>query len=251
MKQLIIFITVLFLITACSSDDIDIVDNSFVIALEPSKTEVVVDEHFTVTVHSEDEVREMWVSLNNFATGGYAFRNFGTSYVLNFNFDTLGERVISIRVKNQNNQVSEKHVTINVTRGNAIKINGVQVIAFHTMETNTYDLGVAFSKLRLSNYHESTYFHRVWYRSAIIDNGSDMIWDCSSDDLYIVSKPFSKLRFSIGGVISENVGIDLTNTSGGYVEISFEEYLTTKPSEITYSFPGNGLVFKLFVNWAD
>ncbi len=85
----------------------------------------------------------------------------------------------------------------------------------------------------------------------MIDNQSNMTWDCSSDNLYIVSNPYAKLNFELSGFISESVGIDLTNTNGSYSEISFEEYLTTKPSEIIYSFPEYALEFKVFVDWVD
>ncbi len=255
MKKLFIFLTALFLITGCSSDDSNNGEggNSFAIELEPSATEVVVDEHFTVTVHSEEEIKEVSVSLDNFVTSSSRMTSgtYGTSYTFNFNFDTLGEKTIYIRVKNQGYQISEKQVTINVIRGNAIKINEVQVISFHTIETNTYDLRFGFAKRKLYNYYETAYKYTSWYRSAVIDNQSNMTWDCSSDNLYIVSSPYDKLRFGLGGVISGDVGVDLTNSPGGYAEISFEEYLTTKPSEIIYSFPEYGLEFKLFVDWAN
>jgi hypothetical protein len=47
------------------------------------------------------------------------------------------------------------------------------------------------------------------------------------------------------------LGTDLTHSSGGYVEISFSNYLSTKPSTITYTFPQENLEFKLFVTWAN
>lgn len=119
------------------------------------------------------------------------------------------------------------------------------------METNTYDLRFGFAKRKLYNYYETAYNYTNWYRSAVIDNEGDMTWNCSSDNLYIVSNPYDKLRFGLGGVISGDVGVDLTNSPGGYAEISFEEYLTIKPSEIIYSFPEYGLEFKLFVDWVD
>ncbi len=122
MKKLILFLTALFLITGCSSDDSNNNENNnpFVMELEPSATEVVVDEHFTVTVHSEEEIKEVSVSLDNFVTSSSRMTSgtYGTNYTFNFNFDTLGEKIIYIRIKNQNNQSSEKQVAINVTRGN-------------------------------------------------------------------------------------------------------------------------------------
>ena len=90
----------LFLIISCSSDSNEN-DNSnpFSINLTPSATSVVVDQAFTITVGANEEIKEMWVSTDNFATGGYALRQFGTSYTLNFNFDSLGQKTISVFVR--------------------------------------------------------------------------------------------------------------------------------------------------------
>ena len=85
MKKILTLIVLLFLIISCSSESNDNENsNSFSITLTPSATSVVVDQAFTINVGANEEIKELWVSTDNFATGGYAQRQFGTSHILNF-----------------------------------------------------------------------------------------------------------------------------------------------------------------------
>jgi len=273
MKKLILFLTALFLITGCSSDDSNNGNNSFVIELEPSTTESEIDKHFTIEINSEDEIKEMWVSLDNFATGGFTNRNFGKSYTLNFYFDTLGEKTISIKAKNQSNQISEKQVTVNVIRGNSIKINGVQIVSFDGIDTaldpeysdtdpnRLADLVFTLQKIRyVGGFYEndSGYDWRFWYKSIVLENQGNLTWDCSNDNLYINlqdNNPFLKLRFALfeqdfDSDNNENLNF-LIDTLYSDLDINFADYYESKPSVIAYSFPEYSLEFKLFVDWAD
>lgn len=262
MKKLIYFLFVSFLMVNCSSESNEN-DNSnlFSINLTPSATNVVVDQAFTITVSANEEIKELWVSTDNFATGGYAQRQFGTSYVLNFNFDTLGQKTISVRARNQNNVVSEKQVVITVSRGNALKINGVQVISFYGINT-TYDpefpatnpnhladLRFGLSKNKLGNPLDNIYSPAYWYLSSVIENQGSMIWDCSNDNLYL--NPNAPLKFGLVDIDNGIAGADLLNGPPDYREISFSNYLVTKPTTITYIFPEINLEFKVFVEWAN
>lgn len=262
MKKLIYFLFVSFLMVNCSSESNEN-DNSnlFSINLTPSATNVVVDQAFTITVSANEEIKEIWVSTDNFATGGYAQRQFGTSYVLNFNFDTLGQKTISVRAKNQNNVVSEKQVIIAVSRGNALKINGVQVISFLGINT-TYDpefpvtnpnhladLRFGLSKNKLGNPLDNIYSPTQWYLSSVIENQGNMTWDCSNDNLYL--NPNASLKFGLADIDNGIAGADLLNGPPDYREISFSNYLVTKPTTITYTFPEINLEFKVFVEWAN
>ncbi|WP_396196270.1 hypothetical protein [Flavobacterium sp.] len=252
----------LFLIIGCSSDSNENENsNTFSINLTPSTTNVVVDQAFTITVSASEEIKELWVSIDNFATGGYAQRQFGTSYTLNFNFDTLGQKTISIRARNQNNVVSEKQVVITVSRGNALKINGVQVISFYGINT-TYDpefpatnpnhladLRFGLSKNKLGNPLDNIYSPAYWYLSSVIENQGSMIWDCSNDNLYL--NPNAPLKFGLVDIDNGIAGADLLNGPPDYREISFSNYLVTKPTTITYIFPEINLEFKVFVEWAN
>ncbi|MEM0542325.1 hypothetical protein WFZ85_06830 [Flavobacterium sp. j3] len=262
MKNTIYILILSLLMTNCSSESNDNENsNPFSINLTPSVTSVVVDQAFTISISATEEIKELWVSTDNFATGGYAQRQFGTSYILNFNFDTLGQKTISVRAKNQNNVVSEKQVVISVSRGNALKINGVQVISFYGINT-TYDsefpatnpnhladLRFGLSKNKLGNPLDNIYSPTYWYLSNVIDNQGSMTWDCSNDNLYL--NPNAPLKFGLVDIDNGIAGADLLNGPPDYREISFTNYLVTKPTTITYTFPEINLEFKVFVEWAN
>ena len=262
MKKLLSFIVSLFLLISCSTDGNENENmNSFSINLTPSATNLVIDQAFTINVGANEEIKELWVSTDNFATGGYAQRQFGTIYTLNFNFDTLGQKTISVRAKNQDNVVSEKQVIVTVSRGNALKINGVQVISFYGINT-TYDpefpatnlnhladLRFGLSKNKLGNPLDNIYSPVFWYLSNVIENQGNMTWDCSNADLYI--NPNASLKFGLADIDNGIAGADLLNGPPDYREISFSNYLVTKPTTITYTFPEINLEFKLFVEWVN
>jgi nuclear transport factor 2 (NTF2) superfamily protein len=260
MKKTIFLLAALFLMTNCASDTSESSNGrNLLVSLVPSTTDVYVDHTFTVTVNAEEEIKQMWVSTNNFATGGYAFRNFGTSFVLNFNFQTLGEKTISVRVRNQDNVVSEKHLTINVTRGNTIKINRLQIVNFPGINTTfdpeygptdpnrLADLIFAFQKKMVGNRFDYEYDWRLWFRSSIIENQGNMTWELSEENLYL--KPDSTVRFSLGEMNGE-FGNELIDAPY-YKEFNFNNYLTTKPNLMTFSYPEINLEFVVTVAWPD
>lgn len=260
-KKIFLLVTLTILMINCSSDNSENNSSTFEINLSPSATSVVIDQAFTITVNANEEIKEMWVSTDNFATGGYSLRSFGNNYTLNFNFDTLGSKTIAVRAKNQNNVVSEKQVIIAVTRGNAIKINGLQVVSFNGINTtfdpeypttnpnHLADLRFGFSKIKLGNPLDNNYSSVLWYLSSVIENQGLMTWDCSSANLYL--NPNASLKFGLADIDNGIAGADLLNGPPDYREINFSNYLVTKPTTITYSFPEINLEFKLFVEWAN
>lgn len=256
------FFVLLFLIISCSSDSNENENNnSFSINLTPSTTSVVVDQAFTITVGANEDIKQMWVSTDNFATGGYAQRQFGTSYILNFNFDTLGQKTISVRAKNQNNVVSEKQVVVNISRGSALKINGLQVISFYGINT-TYDpeygatdpnrladLKFGFAKNKLVDRFLGTYNWSSWYNSTVLENQGNMTWQLNDANLFI--HPNNTLRFTLAEMDGQIAGADLLNGPPEFREISFSSFISTKPSVISYTFPEIDLDIKVLVEWVN
>ncbi|WP_338409766.1 hypothetical protein [uncultured Flavobacterium sp.] len=86
----ILLLALCFLLANCSSEDNTTTESTFAIQVTASSTNVVIDEPFTVTVTANEEMKDIWASLDNFTTGGYANSNFGTSFTLNYNFEKLG-----------------------------------------------------------------------------------------------------------------------------------------------------------------
>lgn len=260
MEKSIFIISIILLFIGCSSHD-NSSKSTFSIDLVPSATNVVLDQSLTITINANESMKYLWISTDNFATGDYAIQNFGTSFSLNLNFDTLGQKTISVRAKNQNNEVSEKQIVINVTRGNAIKILGVQVVSFYGINTvydlefpasnpeSLADLKFGFAKASLDSYISNVYSWRNWYQSTVISNQGTMTWDCSNANLYIDTSKY--LRFGLADIDNGIAGADLLNGPPDYREINFSNFVTTKPTTITYSFPEINLEFKVFVEWAN
>lgn len=70
MKKLIfLFLVLLSISCGPDSSEDNSSNNSFSINLTPSTTNVVVDEASTITVSATEEIKELWISTDNFATG--------------------------------------------------------------------------------------------------------------------------------------------------------------------------------------
>lgn len=262
MKNHLFIFALSFILFSCSSDNNKENQNSFETQLLPSKTNVTVDEPFTVTVSAAEDIKLMWVSIDNFATGaGYSSRTFGTSYTLYFNFDEIGQKTIYVRSKNSKNQVSEKQVIINVTRGNALKITGMQIVSFYNINqtwdpeysstdvNRLADVIFGFTKSKLGSSLDNVYFENSWYTSSLKENQGDLTWNFANADLYI--NPNSSLRFSLSDVDNPPVGQDLLNGPPYYKDLRFLNFTTTKPTVLTYTFPEINLEIKLTVEWAN
>jgi hypothetical protein len=264
MKKIIFILTLSFLMVNCTPDKNGATpsnNSTFAMELVPTETNLVIDQPLAITVNANEPIGQLWVSFDNFATGSYAIQSFGSSYTLHFNFDDLGQKTISVRVKNSEEVVSEKKVVINVTRGNAVKVTGLQVTSFYGINTvydpefaasnpeSLADLKFGFLKSLLRNSFENSYSFTDWYQSSVIPNQGNMTWDLTDAQLYI--DPTKTIRFGLGEMDGGVGGADLMNGAPYYREISFSNYLTTKPTAITYSYPEINLEFKVFVEWPN
>ncbi|ESU27091.1 hypothetical protein FLJC2902T_22690 [Flavobacterium limnosediminis JC2902] len=263
LKKLIYLLPFAFL--ACDSDSDNSTENqsqnNFIVELVPSVTQTNVDEEFTVTVNAEETIKAMWVSLDHFATGGYSIRNFGSSYVLHFNFDTLGEKTIYVRCQNAANQVSERQIAINVNRGNAVKITGVQVVSFNNINgtwdpeypisnpNHLADVFFGFNKSKLNSSLEEGYWPRLWYKSSVKENQGDLTWNISSAGLYV--DPLKTIQIGVIDQDEPPLGQNLLNSIQDTKSFSLSAYTTTKPTTIAYSYPEINLEFILQVEWPN
>lgn len=261
MNKIIIITLACFCMLSCSSENSSEKESTFNIELVPSTINVTVDKPFTITVNANEKMTFMGASLDNFASGGLADLGFGNSYVLHFNFDTLGQKTILVRAKNSKGAVSEKKVVVNVNRGNSIKIIAMKVISFYNIN-QTWDSGFAandanrladlyfgFSKSSLNNYFDSNYNIRRWFISSVKENQGDLTWNLTRNELYI--NPNGILRFGLVDQDTHPLGQDLLNGPPDFRDISFADYLVTKPNNITFSFPEINLQFILTVEWPN
>jgi hypothetical protein len=233
--------------------------STFSMAITPSATTVAIDEPFTITVTSSETMKWMAVTTDGTDPVNFSGSDYGTSKVFYFTFDTLGSRIINIKVKNEKNEVVLKTITITVTRGNAIKITGLQVKSFYNIN-NTWDPEYAptdinrladvffvLVKHQQSNPFQIGYFYNnSWCRSTVKENQGDLTWDLSSSNLYI--NPKASLLFGLGDKDGQ-LGQDLLMGPPDTKTISFSSYIATKPNTITYSFPEINLEFTVTVEW--
>ena len=258
MKRILYLLPLLFWM--CSPSDTPTKTDGFDFQLVASKSNVTIDEMFTVTIDANMSMTSLDISLDNFATEFGSTENFGKSKTLYFSFDTLGQKTITIRAKNNTTSGDVvKTIVINVTRGNAIKITGLKVLNFYNMNetwdpeysandpNRLADVGFAFTKTRLDNYYSQSGFYRKWYSSEIKQNQIDLTWNISSADLYFYLN--SPLKFYLYDVDSPPFTQDLMMGAPDGKQLDFSSYMVTKPNTITYSFPDIQLSLVLTVEW--
>ncbi len=142
MKRLIQLILVIIL-SACSSSNDSIGDNNndddnssnFSISLS-ALDNAVIDESIAININANETLNNIQSSLDNFETTLFnrSDINFGTSTTVHFAFDALGEKSISIKAKNSNGDEVTENVTININRGDAVKINQIKVLSFSNID---------------------------------------------------------------------------------------------------------------------
>lgn len=255
-----LFLLPLFL-WMCSSEKEDNSTSSFDFMLNSTVNSVVIDQQFKITVVATEPIKDIEMSTDNFAT----FSSTGTngdndlSKDLYFNFDTLGSKTISIRVRSNNDTIITKSISITIVRGQAIKIIGLQLISFHNInqtwdpEFNSIDsnrladLQFVLSKVKLNNFYTESYGYDLWHRSSQILNQGNMTWNLTDVNLYL--NPLYTLKFGLADVDNGGLVQDLMQGPPYDKSLSFTDYLVSKPSILTYFFPEINLEFKLFVEW--
>lgn len=257
MKKLIVLVTV-SLLFACdpSNDGVNPPDETSNFEITVSATNaVVIDETFIINVTSNEPMTSLEVSTDNFTTSNILLTNFGTGKVLNYSFDTLGNKTVSVRAKTAENNSSTKTFSVSVTRGNALKINSLQLVSFHDIN-NTWDPEFSgtdaladpsflFQKPKIHVFNDN-FGHVFWYQSPVLLNQGSLTWDFSLENLYI--DPNIILQFSLvdddGNFIQ-----DLLLGPPSERPIAFSDYIATQPSTITITIPSINLEMILSVEW--
>lgn len=264
LKKIIYFIFFLVLFACESSSDSSSIQSRFTIDLTSSATQTNVDQEFIVTLSANEPIKTIMVSYDNFATivdNLSTSSDFGTDETLVFNFDVLGTKTIYIKAYNASGQFTTKAVTVNVNRGNAVKIIGMQITSFYNINSTwdpefgasdpnrLADVFFGFNKSKISSPIQGTYSVSTWYKSTVKQNQEDLTWNTTTGNLYI--DPTKTIRM---GVVDEDVpplGQNLLNSIQDYKDFSLSGYTVTKPTSITYSYPEIGLEFILQVEWPN
>lgn len=227
--------------------------------LQASKTSVTVDEAFSVVVSSDQVIKTIGVTTDGSDPVDFTMSNFGTSTTLHFSFDTLGTKTIKVKVQNEKEETVIKTIAINVERGSAVKITGLQVKSFYnkdqtwdtefaaTDNNRLADVFFGIGKLKVKDpFSSSPALLGSWYRSATKENQGDLTWDLTAANLYV--QPSSNLYFSLvdqDGQVGQNLILGFPD----YKLFSFSSFAANKTKTITYSFPEVNLEFTITVEW--
>lgn len=271
MKKTIYLIVSSALALSCSSDDSGSstpTDNnptpeSYERTATPSDTTVAVDETFTVDVSSDDALKFVLYSYDNFATEGSNY--FGDTPVnnvqLKFSYAELGTKTLYIKAINMDNEVSTiKTVPITIVRGNALKITGIEVVSFYQMGTSwdpeysstdpnrLADVFMGFGKKEISNPFTGTLSNTAWFQTDVRTNEVNLTWDLSNLNHYV--QPDKTVITEVADY-DDGSNVELLMPFPVGYTIDFSPYIATKPTTMTFSYPSYELEFILTVEWAD
>lgn len=261
MRKLFSFLIAILLLS-CSTDNSSTTQNSFIFNAVASSVNVTINEEFTVTLTCEGNMTGILYSFDNFVTQAGLYSSFGNSKALKFNLDKLGVNTIYFKVTNQNNEFSNvEAVSVNVNRGNAIKITGLQVVSFNGINTtwdpeypitdinHLADVVFTFYKSKLNSPFENQYSFKKWYTSLVKQNQGDLTWNIAAENLFI--RPEMTIRMGLADEDNPPLGQDLMMGPPDYRDFNFNDYMITKPNTITFTYPEINLEFIITVEWPD
>lgn len=253
----IIGLIMLILLLSCSSESQD----SFTFDATVSKSTITVDQPFSITVSSQENIMGIRYSYDNFKSGLAEFPGigYGTSKVLHFKFITLGTKTIYIKLIKAGNIESEtKAITVNVEKGDSVRITGLKITSFDGINTvwdpeygttnpnNLADVRFSFSKVASLNAFGTAGSIEGWYLTSIKENQGDLSWSFLTEDLYV--DPNGYLIFSIYDQDESNL-VQILSSSINVPHIYMSSYASTKPNSINVSFPESNVKFTLNLEW--
>ncbi len=259
MKHLFIYIITVLIFACGSSDDGGNTtddDSNFEISVVANSS-VSIDETILITVNSNEPLNSVQVFQDNVDSGTFYPNGQSTIAKFNYSFDTVGNRTFIVKATNLNNVVRERTLTINVARGNAIKIMSFRVVSFYNIDQTwdpefegtdrLADVKFAFVKPKIRVF-EDNYGYTTWFISSTKENQGDLNWDISSESLYI--DPNFILRFGLSDDDGD-FGQDLMLGPPSEREIDLSQYIASRPNTITVNYPEINLEAVLTVEWPN
>lgn len=256
MKRIISLISLLFLLSCSSEED------SFKFNAVVNTSKVTVDKPFSITVFSDENIMGIRYSFDNFVTGLGNFPDvgYGTSKELKFRFLSIGKKTIYIKLIKAGNIESEtKAITIDVERGDSVRITGLKITSFDGINTvwdpeydksnpnSLADVRFSFSKIGSLNAFGEEGSIQQFYLTSVKENQGDLTWSFLTEDLYI--DPEGYIIFSIYDQDESNL-VQILSNSVNVPHIYMSQYASTKPSSIKVSFPeSNSVEFILNLEW--
>lgn len=251
-----------YLIIACifiscnQSEDEDLTNN-LTLELNTAKTNVSIDEIVPITITANKAIIEVEYSLDNFVTSVSQFTDFGNSTSVYLNTGTLGNKQISIKIKDVENNIATKSITITVEKGNAIQLKSLLVNSFYNINqswdpefSNTdpnrlADVIFILLKPQIGIFSGQK-SQQMWFKSSIKQNQGDLNWNLVSENLYV--NPNTVLKFSLAdddGAFSQ----DLMLGPPFERDIDLNYFGASKPDPINFKDSAINLDVDLRVVW--
>ncbi|NRD22716.1 hypothetical protein HNV10_05660 [Winogradskyella litoriviva] len=260
MKKIILGLFVLLNIACSSSDDDD--PSNFTLTLSAIE-EIEVDARLDVMVNANEPMQSLKVSLDNFETSVTNYNDLGSATPRYFSFNNLGQQTIYFTAKNTDNVEVTESITVNVVRGNAVKLEQIQLNSFFNLG-NTWDdefpssninhlADVSFGLLKppvnlLTGLRPSApSLSWFWYRSVTHYNESSLTWNLQNEDLYV---NIDEVSAYIGFLDTDGeFAQDLMLGPPSEIVMPIADYIDTQPINITVDEPSIDLNFTVAIDW--
>ena len=238
-----------------------ILNNNYNVTLTSNTNVVEIDGIIELVAQTDSNFETLSVSRD----GGLTFPSsqsysFDSTVSLYFSFDTLGEKTIVLRAKNASGAIKDVPFTLNVVRGNAVKINGLSLINFQNKggiwdsefpATNPNSLADPFFALLKSPVNLYTGNRSgliVSYKSPIRQNESNLNWDLSNEDVYL-NLDYTTMQISFAEDDGGNISQDLMNGPPFEKLIPFQNIINTQPTTANFQETDISLEYDLNLDW--
>jgi hypothetical protein len=214
-------------------------------------------------VNTNEPMQSLKVSLDNFETSVTHNNDLGSATPRYFSFNNLGQQTLYFTAKNTDNVEVSKSITVNVVRGNAVKLEQIQLNSFFNMGSTWDDefpssnvnhlADVSFGLLKppvdmltgLRSTISSTSW--LWYTATIHDNESSFIWNLQGDNLYV---NIEELSVSIGFFDDDGeFAQDLMLGPPFESVIPLANFVESQPNTITVEETSINLEYVVGVDW--
>lgn len=262
MKKIISLLTICFLI-ACSSDDSNEENNneSFTITLNQDVNTANIDEIITINISANETINRLDISKDGWLTStNLSSPAFGGQTNVFVDFESIGNKTISIKATNNNGDISERSVNVTVQRGNAIKLQELQLNSFFNINetwdeefgdtdpNRLADVFFVLLKPRLNPFEGIRSIGTpVWYESEVKTNQGDLHWNLQTDNLFI--DPNLPLYIAFADDDGGGLAGDLMLGPPFEREIQLSDYISTQENPIPFNQANINLNFDLSVEW--
>jgi hypothetical protein len=254
----------LFLAVAISSceprDDITDPPEEKTFDFELSAPDAIdIDQAYMVSIDANERVRNVEISEDGFATtfASFGVSQLGDNFSFNLSFDRPALRNLEIKLTSISGQEVIKSTSVDVQRGNAVKINRFVVSSFFRINETWDDEFASNDPDRLADVKFVLLKEKpsrqgdgsgltVWYRSQIKVNQGDLDWDLNDEEVYI--SPESRLTFALVDDDGEFVQ-DLIINPPFERPIPLSSAATNRPDRIEYNDDAVDLSLYIEVDW--